>query len=61
MTTVVITGGNRGIGLELARAYAGAGAEVVLGIRSPEAVPRVPVELHRLDVSDQSSVEAFAK
>jgi len=34
----VITGGTRGLGLALARAFASEGAAVVIGSRSPEAV-----------------------
>lgn len=66
----VVTGGASGIGIETARALAGAGAEVVLAVRRLEAAeevasdirnstgnPRVRVE--RLDLSDLRSVRAF--
>lgn len=36
MTTILITGANRGIGLELARQYAKDGAEVIAAVRDPE-------------------------
>ncbi|MCW2869996.1 SDR family NAD(P)-dependent oxidoreductase, partial [Actinacidiphila oryziradicis] len=34
---VIVTGGASGIGIETARALAGAGAEVTLAVRNPEA------------------------
>ena len=34
MTTVVISGASRGIGLQLARKYAAAGAQVIAGVRA---------------------------
>jgi NAD(P)-dependent dehydrogenase (short-subunit alcohol dehydrogenase family) len=61
MATVVITGGNRGIGFQLARLYAEAGDQVVLGVRSPKADADLPGETFPLDVSDDKSVAAFAK
>lgn len=60
MATVVITGGNRGIGLHLARLYADAGHEVVIGVRRPEAAADAPGEALALDVGDDASVAAFA-
>lgn len=60
MALVVITGGNRGIGLELARLYSSAGDRLVLGIRKPEAAAGLPGEALALDVGDDSSVAAFA-
>jgi NAD(P)-dependent dehydrogenase (short-subunit alcohol dehydrogenase family) len=61
MARVVITGGNRGIGSELAKAYAAAGDEVILGIRNPDAVGTSAYELLTLDVSNDDSVSAFAQ
>jgi len=61
MARVVITGGNRGIGSELANAYAAAGDEVILGIRNPEAVGASAYELLPLDVGSDDSVAAFAQ
>lgn len=58
MARVVITGGNRGIGLELAKLYAAAGDEVILGVRHP--VEGLPGEALALDVGDDGSVAAFA-
>ena len=65
-TTVLVTGGARGIGLVTTRELARAGARVVVGVRDPEraraAVGDLPglVEPRRLDVSDLTSVRAFA-
>lgn len=67
----VITGGNRGLGYEVALALAGAGAELVLACRDPAkaqaAIARIQL-LHPgarltampLDVAELASVHAFA-
>lgn len=60
MATIVITGGNRGIGLHLARIYAAAGDHVIIGTRKPETAQDLPGEALTLDVSDDASVAAFA-
>jgi NAD(P)-dependent dehydrogenase (short-subunit alcohol dehydrogenase family) len=64
--TVVITGGNSGIGLEAARVLARRGAQVTLAVRD-EARGRAaadtvggPVEVAQLDLADLSSVRGFA-
>ncbi|WP_174299224.1 SDR family oxidoreductase [Caulobacter sp. S45] len=63
MTTVLISGANRGIGLELARQYAADGARVIAGVRDPGAALALKaisgVEVHTLDVADEASVQAF--
>ncbi|TWP50643.1 SDR family NAD(P)-dependent oxidoreductase [Lentzea tibetensis] len=66
---VVVTGGSSGIGVETARALAGAGADVTLAVRDLAAGQRTavditattgrPVGVARLDLSDQASVAAF--
>ncbi|MCK9895941.1 SDR family NAD(P)-dependent oxidoreductase [Frankia sp. AgB32] len=67
---VIVTGGASGIGVETARALAGAGAEVTLAVRDVEAGERVAAELadstgskqllvRPLDLADQASVAAF--
>jgi NAD(P)-dependent dehydrogenase (short-subunit alcohol dehydrogenase family) len=66
--TVLVTGANRGIGLELARNYAGRGWTVIATARKPEkaeelkalaqANPKVSVE--RLDLLDQGQVDTLA-
>jgi NAD(P)-dependent dehydrogenase (short-subunit alcohol dehydrogenase family) len=63
----VVTGGSSGIGLATARALAGAGAEVVLAVRDPEAGRRVAatiagaVRVEPLDLADRRSVAAFVE
>ena len=63
MTTVLISGANRGIGLELARQYAADDAEVIAGVRDPDGAGELKavagVQAHRLDVGDDASVRAF--
>jgi NAD(P)-dependent dehydrogenase (short-subunit alcohol dehydrogenase family) len=67
----IVTGGASGIGIETARALAGAGAEVTLAVRNVEAGERTAddiagttgskqVLVARLDLADQASVAAFA-
>ena len=67
----IVTGGASGIGVETARALAGAGAEVTLAVRNVEAGEKVARELTEstgnpaikvgeLDLTDQKSVAAFA-
>jgi NAD(P)-dependent dehydrogenase (short-subunit alcohol dehydrogenase family) len=68
---IVVTGANRGIGLELVRQLRERGDEVEACARSPEqarelqqlaGVPGVDrVRVHRLDVSDTASVRALAE
>jgi NAD(P)-dependent dehydrogenase (short-subunit alcohol dehydrogenase family) len=64
--TVVVTGGNSGLGLATARALAAAGARVVLAVRDTargeQAAAGLPgqVEVRRLDLADLASVRAFA-
>src|SRR3984893_2402384 len=67
----IVTGGASGIGIETARALAGAGAEVTLAVRNVEAGERTAdditgttgsqqVLVGRLDLADQGSGGAFA-
>lgn len=68
----LITGGNRGLGYQVALALAGAGAELVLACRDPAkaavalaslraAHPAAKVEAMELDVADLTSVRRFAE
>ncbi len=62
--TVVITGANRGLGLELARVYAAAGDTVIAGCRDPGAatdLAAVADHIHTVDVGDEASIEAFVR
>ncbi|HTJ40072.1 MAG TPA: SDR family NAD(P)-dependent oxidoreductase [Dactylosporangium sp.] len=67
----IVTGGASGIGIETARAFASAGAEVTIAVRDTEAGERTAADLTAdtgnkqvsvapLDLSDQNSVRAFA-
>src|SRR5712675_2055194 len=66
----IVTGGASGIGIETARALAGAGASVTLAVRRPDAAEPVAIEWRRstgnhaidirtLDLSDLRSVKSF--
>ncbi|WP_433051424.1 SDR family oxidoreductase [Dactylosporangium sp. CS-033363] len=68
----VVTGANSGTGKEAAKRLAGAGARVILAVRTPgkgehaaaeirAAHPHAEVEVRRLDLADLSSVAAFAE
>jgi NAD(P)-dependent dehydrogenase (short-subunit alcohol dehydrogenase family) len=70
MANILITGANRGIGLELARQYASAGDMVFAFCRSPEKADALNalaahsdgrVRVHRMDVADEASILAAAK
>ncbi len=62
-STVLITGANRGLGLEFARQYAADGWQVIGTARSPERADELnalDVEVLQLDVTNQASVDALA-
>lgn len=65
MSRIIITGGNRGIGLELAKAYILNGDQVVVGCRQPDEATQLaslnPTDILPIDVGDEQSVKAFAK
>ena len=62
MPTVVITGANRGIGLELARQFKQRGDEVVAACRqSSDELAKLDVEVvEGIDVADDASVGRLA-
>jgi NAD(P)-dependent dehydrogenase (short-subunit alcohol dehydrogenase family) len=65
--TIIITGANRGIGLEFTRQYAALGANVIATCRTPAQAPelielqsRYPLlEVAQLDLTDYVSMDAF--
>jgi len=67
--TVLITGANRGIGLEFARQYADRGWKVIATCRHPEsatalntiAASHPDVVVERLDVTDDAAIDALAE
>jgi len=67
--TVLITGSNRGIGLEFVRQYAARGWQVIATCRHPEAANELQtiaaehdnVTIDRLDITDHDGVDALAK
>ncbi|MBV9045140.1 MAG: SDR family oxidoreductase [Alphaproteobacteria bacterium] len=69
MTTVLVTGANRGIGLEFVRQYAADGAEVIACCREPAKAAALQemaniqkrIRVLPLDVSDPKSVAALKK
>ncbi len=62
--TVLITGANRGLGLEFARKYKEKGYTVIGTAREPgdaEELNALNVQVEQLDVTDDQSVQALAK
>ncbi len=62
--TVLITGANRGLGLEFARQYAAAGWTVIATARKPTAaadLKALDLQVMQLDVADPESVAALAR
>lgn len=64
--TAVITGGYSGIGLETTKALVGAGADVIVPVRSKEKADKnlagagLAVETREMDLADLASVQNFA-
>jgi len=70
MLTLLITGANRGLGLEFTRQYAAAGWRVLACCRTPENADKLQaladatqgrVTLHALDVADLSAIDDLAQ
>ena len=65
MTATLVTGANRGLGLEVARQLAAAGHQVWIGARDPargqEAADQLGARSVQLDVTDDASVAAAAE
>lgn len=66
MPTVLITGANRGLGLEFARQYAADGWRVIATCRNPAGARELAdlggaVDVHALDVTDHGRIQALAK
>ncbi len=62
MSTVLITGAARGLGLEFVKQYAAKGWKVHACARSPESLKEVTgnIHLHKLEVTDYGAVKALA-
>ena len=63
MATWVITGANRGLGLEFAKQLLAEGHTIIAGVRNPEAMEfhHEQMTVYQLDVASSTSVETFAK
>ena len=63
MATWVITGANRGLGLEFAKQLLADGHTIMAGVRNPEAMDfhHEQMTVYQLDVASTTSVETFAK
>lgn len=62
--TIVITGANRGIGLEFAKQFAQKGYQVIGTARNPERATELKslgVKVEKLDVTNQQSIDQFAQ
>ncbi|WP_373490836.1 SDR family oxidoreductase [Parasphingorhabdus sp.] len=65
MATIIITGANRGLGLEMAKQYAADGWNVIGTAREPEKADALnaidAVTVLPLDAAEDASIETFAK
>ena len=69
MSTIMIVGSSRGIGLELTKQYADAGDNVIACVRDTGASPKLDeiasdsenINIEQLDIADPNSIEAAAE
>ena len=63
MATWIITGANRGLGLEFAKQLLVEGHTIIAGVRNPEAMDyhHEKMTVYQLDVASTTSVETFAR
>lgn len=66
MPTVLVTGGNRGIGLEFVRQYAAEGWRVIACCRKPDAAKTLKsvegdVRIEKVELTDPASIRGLAK
>ena len=69
MSTILISGANRGLGLEFTRQYADDGWKVIACCRSPDeadelksiAADNSDVVIEKLDVADHAAIDALGK
>jgi NAD(P)-dependent dehydrogenase (short-subunit alcohol dehydrogenase family) len=66
MTTILVTGANRGIGLEFVRQYAGDGARLIACCRTPGKADKLravkgDIRVMALDTADPASVQQLAR
>ena len=66
MTTILVTGANRGIGLEFVQQYTAEGADMIACCREPAKATALKaikgnVRVMALDVADPKSVEALVR
>lgn len=67
-STILVTGANRGIGLELVKQYAASGCKVLACCRDPEKASELnqlqknhaDISIHQIDVSDEASIRHLA-
>lgn len=67
MRTILISGANRGLGLEFVRQYLGDGERVIAGVRDPDQAEALKaldggagrLTIHPLNVADAASIAAF--
>ena len=66
MPTILVTGANRGLGLEFARQFAADGWRVIATVRNLDTAAELlqldgAVEVHSLDVTDRAAIARLAQ